>query len=191
MRLLLLHMMYVSQKSETDQWGMSSISLCCNAHSLFLVDIFFGGTPCTMKCSFVFQTIMKDKWMNMGHEEEELLPYKEPTLDISDQKRIEILIGMGYPRQEIEESLRLHKFDDCYASYLLLGRKSTDVSFLLAWRICPLGTWVDILSSEISLTWSSILLFLTRTTTTIFACKSVVATLKEFIVVSYCRNARE
>ena len=85
-----------------------------------------------MKCSFVFQTIMKDKWMNMGHEEEELLPYKEPTLDISDQKRIEILIGMGYPRQEIEESLRLHKFDDCYASYLLLGRKSTDVSFLLA-----------------------------------------------------------
>ena len=71
---------------------------------------------------------MKDKWMNMGYEEEELLPFKEPTLDISDQKRIEILIGMGYPRQEIEESLRLHKFDDCYASYLLLGRKSTDVS---------------------------------------------------------------
>ena len=67
--------------------------------------------------------------MNMGHEEEELLPYKEPTLDISDQKRIEILIGMGYPRVEVEESLRLHKFDDCYASYLLLGRKSTDVSF--------------------------------------------------------------
>merc|ERR1719384_2550759 len=65
--------------------------------------------------------------MNMGHEEEELLPYKEPTLDISDQKRIEILIGMGYPRVEVEESLRLHKFDDCYASYLLLGRKSTDV----------------------------------------------------------------
>ena len=75
---------------------------------------------------------MKDKWMNMGYEEEELLPFKEPTLDICDQKRIEILIGMGYPRQEIEESLRLHKFDDCYASYLLLGRKSTDVS------ICPL-----------------------------------------------------
>jgi len=73
------------------------------------------------------ETIMKDKWMNMGHEEEELLPYKEPTLDISDQKRIEILIGMGYPRVEVEESLRLHKFDDCYASYLLLGRKSTDV----------------------------------------------------------------
>lgn len=66
--------------------------------------------------------------MNMGYEEEELLPFKEPTLDISDQKRIEILVGMGYPRTEVEDSLRLHKFDDCYASYLLLGRKSTDVS---------------------------------------------------------------
>lgn len=73
------------------------------------------------------QTIMKDRWMNMGFEEEELLPFKEPTLDISDQKRIEMLVTMGYPRTEVEESLRLHKFDDTYASYLLLGRKSTDV----------------------------------------------------------------
>ena len=64
----------------------------------------------------------------MGFEEEELLPFKEPTLDISDQKRIEMLVTMGYPRTEVEESLRLHKFDDTYASYLLLGRKSTDVS---------------------------------------------------------------
>ena len=66
--------------------------------------------------------------MNMGYEEEELTPFKESTLDISDQKRIEVLVGMGYNRVEVEDSLRLHKFDDCYASYLLLGRKSTDVS---------------------------------------------------------------
>ena len=66
--------------------------------------------------------------MNMGYEEEELTPFKESTLDISDQKRIEMLVGMGYNRVEVEDSLRLHKFDDCYASYLLLGRKSTDVS---------------------------------------------------------------
>lgn len=75
-----------------------------------------------------FQNIMRDKWMNMGYEEEELTPFKESTLDISDQKRIEVLVGMGYNRVEVEDSLRLHKFDDCYASYLLLGRKSTDVS---------------------------------------------------------------
>ena len=74
---------------------------------------------------------MRDKWMNMGYEEDELTPFKESTLDISDQKRIEILVGMGYSRPEVEDSLRLHKFDDTYASYLLLGRKSTDVSTIL------------------------------------------------------------
>ena len=71
---------------------------------------------------------MKDKWMNMGFEEEELLPFKEPVLDITDAKRIDILVTMGYDRKEVEESLRTAKFDDCYASYLLIGRKSSDVS---------------------------------------------------------------
>ena len=71
---------------------------------------------------------MKDKWMNMGHEEDELKPFIEPTLDITDEKRIDLLVTMGYCRAEVQESLRTHKFDDCYASYLLLGRKSTEVS---------------------------------------------------------------
>jgi len=72
------------------------------------------------------EQIMKDKWMNMGHEEEELIPFKEAEADLSDQKRIEILCGMGYSRKEVEESLSTAKFDDCYASYLLLGRKPSD-----------------------------------------------------------------
>ena len=72
---------------------------------------------------------MKDKWMNMGYEDdEELVPFKEPILDIGDTKRIDILVGMGYNRHEVETSLQTHKFDDAYASYLLLGRRSTDVS---------------------------------------------------------------
>ena len=67
--------------------------------------------------------------MNMGYEDdEELVPFKEPVLDIGDTKRIDILVGMGYNRQEVETSLHTHKFDDAYASYLLLGRRSTDVS---------------------------------------------------------------
>ena len=67
--------------------------------------------------------------MNMGYEDdEELVPFKEPTLDIGDTKRIDILVGMGYNRHEVEQSLQTHKFDDAYASYLLLGRRSTDVS---------------------------------------------------------------
>lgn len=31
---------------------------------------------------------MKDRWINAGHEEDELKPFVEPELDISDQKRI-------------------------------------------------------------------------------------------------------
>ena len=35
---------------------------------------------------------------------------------------------MGYNQSIVEESLKQQKFDDCYASYLLLGRRNTDVS---------------------------------------------------------------
>lgn len=31
---------------------------------------------------------MKDRWINAGHEEDELKPFVEPELDIADQKRI-------------------------------------------------------------------------------------------------------
>lgn len=34
------------------------------------------------------QNIMKDRWINMGMEENELKPYKEPPKDILDTKRI-------------------------------------------------------------------------------------------------------
>ena len=37
------------------------------------------------------EVIMKDKWMNMGYEEDELKPYIEPVQDWADIKRIEIL----------------------------------------------------------------------------------------------------
>ena len=34
------------------------------------------------------QVIMKDKWMNIGYEEDELKPYMEPEVDLNDQLRI-------------------------------------------------------------------------------------------------------
>lgn len=34
------------------------------------------------------QQIMKDRWINAGFEEDELKPFVEPELDITDQKRI-------------------------------------------------------------------------------------------------------
>ncbi|KAI8433601.1 hypothetical protein MSG28_015622 [Choristoneura fumiferana] len=72
------------------------------------------------------ETIMRDKWMNTGYEEDELRPFVEPQQDYKDHKRIEALVCLGYNRQEIEYSLAEAKYDDVFATYLLLGRKSTD-----------------------------------------------------------------
>ncbi|XP_015112641.1 serine/threonine-protein kinase MARK2 isoform X5 [Diachasma alloeum] len=76
------------------------------------------------------KNIMKDKWMNMGYEDDELKPYLEPEPDYKDHKRIgesaKALAILGYTRGEIEESLGQAKYDDVFATYLLLGRKTTD-----------------------------------------------------------------
>jgi len=77
------------------------------------------------------EVIMKDKWMNMGYEDDDLKPYVEPIQDWADAKRIEILQTMGYSNSVVEEALKQQKFDDCYASYLLLGRRNTDFLFQL------------------------------------------------------------
>ncbi|XP_074005557.1 MAP/microtubule affinity-regulating kinase 3 isoform X7 [Numenius arquata] len=73
------------------------------------------------------EQIMKDRWINAGHEEDELKPFVEPELDISDQKRIDIIVGMGYSQEEIQESLSKMKYDEITATYLLLGRKSSEL----------------------------------------------------------------
>ncbi|XP_077669860.1 serine/threonine-protein kinase MARK1 isoform X3 [Eretmochelys imbricata] len=69
------------------------------------------------------EQIMKDRWMNVGHEEEELKPYTEPEPDFNDTKRIDIMVTMGFLREEIHESLVKQKYDEVMATYLLLGRK--------------------------------------------------------------------
>merc|ERR1719230_1502375 len=69
--------------------------------------------------------------MNMGYEEDELKPSIEPVQDWADSKRIEILQTMGYSNSVVEESLKQQKFEDCYASYLLLGKRNTDFLFQL------------------------------------------------------------
>ena len=37
---------------------------------------------------FCFQNIMADKWMNIGYENEELIPHVEPKPDLNDPKRL-------------------------------------------------------------------------------------------------------
>ncbi|XP_057703865.1 serine/threonine-protein kinase MARK1 isoform X3 [Corythoichthys intestinalis] len=72
------------------------------------------------------EQIMKDHWMNVGHEEEELKPYTEPEADFGDATRIELMVTMGFPKDEITESLQSQKYDDVMATYLLLGRKAPE-----------------------------------------------------------------
>ncbi|XP_063049584.1 MAP/microtubule affinity-regulating kinase 3-like [Engraulis encrasicolus] len=72
------------------------------------------------------EQIMRDRWINVGSEEEQLKPFTEPESDISDQQRIEVMVGMGYSREEIEESLSKMKYDEITATYLLLGRKANE-----------------------------------------------------------------
>ncbi|XP_043553430.1 MAP/microtubule affinity-regulating kinase 3a isoform X9 [Chiloscyllium plagiosum] len=73
------------------------------------------------------EQIMKDRWINAGHDDDELRPFVEPDLDISDSKRIDLMVGMGYSREEIQESLAKMKYDEITATYLLLGRKSNEL----------------------------------------------------------------
>ncbi|XP_041814821.1 MAP/microtubule affinity-regulating kinase 3-like isoform X2 [Chelmon rostratus] len=73
------------------------------------------------------EQIMKDRWINAGSDEEALKPFIEPELDIRDQKRIDMMVGMGYSREEINDSLTKMKYNDITATYLLLGRKAAEV----------------------------------------------------------------
>ncbi|XP_062378525.1 MAP/microtubule affinity-regulating kinase 3a isoform X1 [Sardina pilchardus] len=72
------------------------------------------------------EQIMKDRWINAGTDEDQLKPFIEPESDISDQKRIDVMVGMGYSREKITESLQKMKYDEITATYLLLGRKTNE-----------------------------------------------------------------
>ncbi|KAG7233571.1 hypothetical protein INR49_006846 [Caranx melampygus] len=51
------------------------------------------------------EQIMKDRWINAGY----------------------VMVGMGYSREEINDSLAKMKYDDITATYLLLGRRAAEV----------------------------------------------------------------
>ncbi|XP_070622220.1 serine/threonine-protein kinase MARK2 isoform X10 [Erythrolamprus reginae] len=73
------------------------------------------------------EQIMKDRWMNVGHEDDELKPYVEPLPDYKDPRRTELMISMGYTREEIQESLVSQKYNEVMATYLLLGYKNSEL----------------------------------------------------------------
>ncbi|XP_077143746.1 serine/threonine-protein kinase MARK2 isoform X10 [Ranitomeya variabilis] len=73
------------------------------------------------------EQIMRDRWMNVGHEDDELKPYIEPVPDYKDPKRTELMVTMGYTREEIQDSLINQKYNEVMATYLLLGYKSSEL----------------------------------------------------------------
>ncbi|XP_072517701.1 serine/threonine-protein kinase MARK2 isoform X3 [Salminus brasiliensis] len=88
------------------------------------------------------QQIMKDRWMNVGYEEEELKPYVEPQPDYKDPKRTgqhpssaggwkrDIMLQMGYSQEKIQDSLVNQKYDEVMATYLLLDYRNSELDEL-------------------------------------------------------------
>ncbi|KTG42716.1 hypothetical protein cypCar_00026149, partial [Cyprinus carpio] len=73
------------------------------------------------------QQIMKDRWMNVGHEDEELKPYIQPQPDYKDPRRTDIMLQMGFSQEEIEESLIKQKYNEIMATYLLLDYRNSEL----------------------------------------------------------------
>ncbi|KAL6095427.1 mark3 [Pungitius sinensis] len=82
------------------------------------------------------EVIMRDRWINVGSDEESLKPFVEPQLDVRDQERIDLMVGMGYSREDINDSLTKMKYDDITAAYLLLGRQAAEVEVSESSRAC-------------------------------------------------------
>uniref|UniRef100_A0A8C7STW6 non-specific serine/threonine protein kinase n=1 Tax=Oncorhynchus mykiss TaxID=8022 RepID=A0A8C7STW6_ONCMY len=83
------------------------------------------------------EQIMKDRWMNVGHEEEELKPFIEPQPDYKDPKRTDIMLQMGYSAEEIQDSLVNQKYNDVMATYLLLDYRNSEMDECISLSMKP------------------------------------------------------
>ncbi|XP_034532239.1 serine/threonine-protein kinase MARK2 isoform X27 [Notolabrus celidotus] len=73
------------------------------------------------------EQIMRDRWMNVGYEEEELKPYIEPMPDYKDPRRTDVMLQMGFSLEEIQDSLVNQKYNDVMAAYLLLDYRNSEL----------------------------------------------------------------
>jgi MAP/microtubule affinity-regulating kinase len=75
----------------------------------------------------ILTNIMNDKWININYEADNLQPYKEPDLfKALAEDRVEKMIGMGYERDAIVNSVTNRAYDEIYATYMLLGTKEPE-----------------------------------------------------------------
>uniref|UniRef100_W5NEV5 non-specific serine/threonine protein kinase n=1 Tax=Lepisosteus oculatus TaxID=7918 RepID=W5NEV5_LEPOC len=73
------------------------------------------------------EQIMKDRWMNVGYEEEELKPYIEPEPDFSDTKRIDLYVDysvMSQRKKYNSTCMHLYKAVTEQCDSLAFGRNS-------------------------------------------------------------------
>ncbi|XP_041841327.1 serine/threonine-protein kinase MARK2 isoform X11 [Melanotaenia boesemani] len=73
------------------------------------------------------EQIMRDRWMNVGYEEDELKPYIEPQPDYKDPRRTDIMLQMGFGQEQIQDSLVNQKYNDVMATYLLLDYRNSEL----------------------------------------------------------------
>lgn len=73
------------------------------------------------------EQIMKDRWMNVGYEDDDLKPYIEPQPDYKDPRRTDIMLQMGFSQEEIEDSLVKQKYNEVMATYLLLDYRNSEL----------------------------------------------------------------
>lgn len=72
---------------------MGELLLICSSfilpHTPFCPFVLFANSclPLSVCLAFYQQQIMRDRWMNVGYEEEELKPYIEPQPDYKDPRR--------------------------------------------------------------------------------------------------------
>uniref|UniRef100_A0A3B3UAJ6 MAP/microtubule affinity-regulating kinase 3 n=1 Tax=Poecilia latipinna TaxID=48699 RepID=A0A3B3UAJ6_9TELE len=76
------------------------------------------------------EKIMRDRWMNVGYEEDELKPYIEPLPDYKDPRRTEKMLRMGYSQEEIQDSLLNQKYNEVMATFLLLDYRNAELDEL-------------------------------------------------------------
>ena len=75
--------------------------------------------------------IMMDRWMNIGYEDDNMRPYsgQPPSAEPIDPVRVDIIASkLHLSNQEVERSIVERKFDESYAFYHILGRRTADVS---------------------------------------------------------------
>ncbi|CAB3994469.1 MAP microtubule affinity-regulating kinase 3 isoform X4 [Paramuricea clavata] len=77
------------------------------------------------------EQIMSDKWMNIGHEDDPLKPYIQPSPDFTDEKRLDVMMQMNFTKEEIRTSLLNNRYDEVMATYLLLDEKRANLSITM------------------------------------------------------------